>query len=168
LCGGRQGCPISPVLFNISIDKVIKEWQHKIKQNVMIKNLILNTILFADDQVIVTSTEDDVQRAGNALNSVAMKYNLKIAVNKTKKMALKGNVNVRQKIVLNNNIIEQENSLIYSGYTIAVTNKNLEIKLSRFHQMCGTIRRTLNKKNKKKDTKFYKFMAVLHSLMDRK
>jgi hypothetical protein len=45
---------ISPVLFNIYIHKVIKEWQHMIKQNVMIKNLILNTILFADDQVIVT------------------------------------------------------------------------------------------------------------------
>jgi hypothetical protein len=41
----------------------------------MIKNLILNTILFVDDQVIVTSTEDDMQRAVNALKNVAIKYN---------------------------------------------------------------------------------------------
>jgi hypothetical protein len=58
----RQGCPLSPVLFNIYIDKVIKELQHMIKQSVMMKNLILNTILFADDQVTVTSTEDDMYR----------------------------------------------------------------------------------------------------------
>jgi hypothetical protein len=64
-----------------------------------------------------------------------------------KMMALKGKVNVRSKIVLNNHIIEQVNSFIYLGYTIAVTNdKDLEIKLNRFHQMCGTIRRMLNKK----------------------
>jgi hypothetical protein len=106
-----------------------------IKQNAMM-NLILNTILFADDQVIVTSIEDDMQRAVYALNNVAMKYNLKISVNKTKTMALKGKVNVKSKIVLNNHIIEQVNSFSYLGYTIAVTNnKDLEVTLNRFHQM---------------------------------
>jgi hypothetical protein len=65
-------------------------------------------------------------------------------------MALKGKVNVRSKIVLNNHIIEQENSFNYLGYTIAVTNnKDLEIKLNRFHQMCGTVRITLNRKTRK-------------------
>jgi hypothetical protein len=99
-----------------------------IKQNVMMKNLILNTILFPDNQVIVTSTEDDMQRAVYALNNV--KFNLKILVNKTKMMALKGKVNVRSKIVLNNHIIEQVNSFNYLGYTIAVTNnKDLETKI---------------------------------------
>jgi hypothetical protein len=65
-------------------------------------------------------------------------------------MALKGKVNVRSKIVLNNNIIEQVNSFSYLGYTIAVTNnKDLEIKLNTFHQMCGATRRTLNKNQEK-------------------
>jgi hypothetical protein len=120
--GVCQRCPLLPVLFNIYIDKVIKEWQHMIKQNVMMKNLILNTILFVDDQVIVARTEDDMQRAVYALNNVAIKYNLKISVNKTKTMVLKGKVNVRPQIVLNNHIIEQVNSFNYLGYTIAVTN----------------------------------------------
>jgi hypothetical protein len=86
---------------------------YMIKQNVMMKNLILNTILFADDQVIVTSTEHDMQRAVYALNNVAIKYNLKISVNEIKTMALKGKVNVRSKIMLNNHIIEQVNSFNY-------------------------------------------------------
>jgi hypothetical protein len=41
-------------------------------------------------------------------------------------MALKGKVNVRSKIALNNRIIEQVNSLNYLGKTIPVTdNKDL-------------------------------------------
>jgi hypothetical protein len=43
-------------------------------------------------------------------------------VEKAKKMALKGKVNVRSKIVLNHHIIEQVNSLDYLGFSIAVTN----------------------------------------------
>jgi hypothetical protein len=122
----------------------------------MMKNLILNTILFVDDQVIVTSTEDDMQRAVNALKNVAIKYNLKISVNKTKTMALKGKVNVRLKVVLNNNVIEQVNSLNYLGYTVAVTNnRDLETELNRCHQMCGTTRRTLDKKTKDKILRSY-------------
>jgi hypothetical protein len=40
-------------------------------------------------------------------------------------MALKGKLNVRSKIVLNNYIIEQVNSFNYLGHTIAVTNNKL-------------------------------------------
>jgi hypothetical protein len=69
-------------------------------------------------------------------------------------MALKGKVNVISQTVLNNNVIEQVNRFNYLGYTIAVTNnKDLEIKLNKFHEMCGATRRTLNKqKNKKRHT----------------
>jgi hypothetical protein len=39
-----------------------------IKSNILAKDLILNTILFADEQVIVASTEDELQRAAYTLN----------------------------------------------------------------------------------------------------
>jgi hypothetical protein len=116
----------------------------------MCNYLQVNTILFSDDQMIVTSTEDDMHRAVYALNNVAIKYNFQISVNKTKTMVLKGKVNMRPKIVLNNHTIEEVNSFNYLGYTIAITsNKDLEIKLNRFHQMCGTIRRIVNNKKEK-------------------
>jgi hypothetical protein len=46
----------------IYIDRVIKDWLQVIKQNILAKDLILNTVLFTDDQVIVTSMEDELQR----------------------------------------------------------------------------------------------------------
>jgi hypothetical protein len=39
------------------------------KQNILVKGLILNTILFADDQVIVASTENELQRAAYKQNN---------------------------------------------------------------------------------------------------
>jgi hypothetical protein len=78
-----------------------------IKQNILAKNLTPNTVLFMDDQVLMQSTEVELQRAACTLNNMAIKYNLKIYLNKTKAMALKGKMNVSTKVVINNIILEQ-------------------------------------------------------------
>jgi hypothetical protein len=79
------------------------------------KDIILNTVLFGDDKVIMASTEVELQSATYALNSTAIKYNLKISVDKTQAVAMKGKKDVRTKIVINSNIIEQINSVKYVG-----------------------------------------------------
>jgi hypothetical protein len=80
----------------------------------------------------------------------------------TKAMAVKGKMNVRSKIVINSNIMEQLNSFNYVRYTITVSNsRDLEIKMNRFNQMCSTIHRTLNiKARKERQIKFYKAVTV--------
>jgi hypothetical protein len=45
-------------------------------------------------------------------HNTANKYNLKISVNKTKAMAVKGKLNVRNKLMSNNNIIERVNTRV--------------------------------------------------------
>jgi hypothetical protein len=65
-------------------------------------------------------------------------------------MAMKGEMNVRTKTVINNNITEQLISFNYLGYTRTVTNNtDLDIKMNRINQMCSTIRRTLVQKTRK-------------------
>ena len=62
--GVRQGCSFSPTSFNIYLDEIITKWQNQditgIKQ--------LSTLLFADDQVIIADTEDNLQKAAYKLN----------------------------------------------------------------------------------------------------
>jgi len=54
------------------------------------RNLYLNTLLFADDQVIIQDSEEKLQKSVYILNQMNKDYNLKISMDKTKIMAFKG------------------------------------------------------------------------------
>ena len=60
--GVRQGCGLSPVLFNIYINKIIQEFKTVIKKGIQLNNRkLVNTILYADDQILMATSEDDLQ-----------------------------------------------------------------------------------------------------------
>jgi hypothetical protein len=77
-------------------------------------------------------------------------------------MAMKGEMNVRIKIVISSHITEEENSYKYLEYSITITrNRDLEIKMNTFNQISCTERRTLNNKIRKNThTKLYKTIVI--------
>jgi hypothetical protein len=106
----RQGCPLLPVLFHICLDEIITNWYEEDKRISTSKNQQLLTLLFADDQVVISNTEDDLQKAACKFNQVITEHGLTISVQKTKLMAFKGGDPVRSKTVIDNTIVEQVNS----------------------------------------------------------
>ena len=59
--GVRQGCPLLSTLFNIYLDEIITKWQNQDITGIKLsKNQELTTLLFADDQVIIADTEDNL------------------------------------------------------------------------------------------------------------
>jgi hypothetical protein len=79
----------------------------------------MSTLLFADDQVTIADTEDNLQEAVHILNWLITEYGLTISVQKTKSMAFKGGDPARTKIVTDNKIIEQVKSFDYLGNMIS-------------------------------------------------
>ena len=80
----RQGCQLSPVLFNLYLDEAIRIWLQKLKTSKYFKELIFNTLLFADDQIIISDTEDNLQKAVYLIHSISKEYNLEIAKKRRK------------------------------------------------------------------------------------
>jgi len=61
--GVHQDCPLSPTMFNKYFDEIIIKWQKQdITEIKLSKNQQLST-LFADDQVVIADTEDNLQKA---------------------------------------------------------------------------------------------------------
>jgi len=121
--GVRQGCGLSLVLFNIYIyiNKNIQEFKRVMKKGIQLNNRkLVNTILYADDQILIATSEDELQTLAYHLNLRARKYIMTISSTKTKSMAMWGNHIQRVKIVINDNIIEQVIDFKYLGYYIRI------------------------------------------------
>ena len=59
--GVRLGCGLSPVLFNIYINKIIQEFKIVTKKGIQLNRNVVNTILYADDHILMATSEDELQ-----------------------------------------------------------------------------------------------------------
>lgn len=163
--GVRQGCTLSPTLFNIYINDLIQKWKILVNPGIKVNfNTSVNILLYADDVVIIQNNEDDLQRSLYYLNIISQEYDFIISTEKTKILAFWGKSQIRSKIILEGRSLEQVENFNYLGCDINTRNTSeddVNKKVSKFQMMCGTIHRTLKNKTRK-DTriKFYKTMAT--------
>jgi DNA-binding sugar fermentation-stimulating protein len=83
----------------------------------------VNTILYAGYQILMATSEDDLQTMAYHLNLIARKYEMTISSTKTKSMAICVNSTQRVKIVININSIEQVTNL----HTWGTVYQNLKV-----------------------------------------
>jgi len=80
---------------------------------------LLDISLYADDQILITTSEDDLQTMAYHLILIARKYKMTISNTKTKSIAMWENHIQKVKIVINKNIIEQVTDFKYLEYRIS-------------------------------------------------
>ena len=104
------------------------------------KNQPMLMLLFANDQVIIPNTEDNLQKAAYKLNKIIPEHGLTIPVQKTKLMAFRGQDPVRSKIVIDNKNIEEVNSFNNLGHLICYEQETeTDNKLNYYLKITGII-----------------------------
>jgi len=127
---------------------------------VLKRNLNLNTLPFADDQVIIQNSEDRLQKSVYILNQVSEDYNLKISTDKTKIVAFKGIHLIFSKIEIDGSILRQVKQLNYLGCELSLEGKpDFDKKINKSLRICGTSRKHLNKTRTNPQMKLYKAVA---------
>jgi len=128
-------------------NKIMQEFKIVIKKGIQQNNRkLVNTILYADDQILMATSEDELQTIAYHLNLIARKYKMAISSTKTKSMAMCGNYIQRVKIVINDNIIEQVTDFKYPVCRISEYKSDLEDKLQTYNKINGAIRRHFENK----------------------
>ena len=110
--GVRQGCCLSPLLFIIFMDKIIK--QAELKGNVEVGEVIMKILAYADDLILLAENVRDLQGGVDSLNAACEEYGMKISVGKTKVMHV-GKSRKDIACSLNGEILEQVSEFKYLG-----------------------------------------------------
>ena len=112
--GVRQGCLMSPLLFSLYVEEMMKEAMIDLDEGVQVGGNWLKDVRFADDQGMVASTEQGLQLILDKLNESAKQYDMKINVKKTKVMKISKNGGTMN-IMIDDQNVEQVNKFKYLG-----------------------------------------------------
>ena len=84
--GLRQGCSLSPILFLICMDRIVKKSESC--GGVEIGDCTIQRLLFAEDLVLLDSTQNGIQQALYRFSNACFVAGMKISTTKTKTMRL--------------------------------------------------------------------------------
>jgi hypothetical protein len=131
--GLRQDCSLSPLLFNIYIERALEEWKRSCQgMGVAAKDRYLFTLNFADDQVVIAQDHFDLEFMVRRLRTIYESWGLTLNYKKTEHLAI--NSNEKNNLALEEGIqIKQVSHSKYLGTVIYKTdgigkdeiNKNL-------------------------------------------
>src|SRR5213082_3284109 len=118
--GVRQGCVISPLLFNLYSEFMINEAMDTV-EGIVFNGVNITNLRYADDAVLITDKRKKLQKMVNRLNETCKEYGMEINVKKTKVMVLGGTDEQRKRhraVRLGEAPLEQVTRFKYLGSSI--------------------------------------------------
>lgn len=119
LRGVRQGCILSPILFNLYSEHIFREALDNMDEGIPINGIRLNNIRYADDTIMFADTIEGLQKLMNKITEVSSSYGLDINANKTKVIIItKEQISSNARIIVNQVRIERVTQCQYLGTCI--------------------------------------------------
>ena len=88
--GIRQGCVLSPYLFNIVAEMAMRDALHGFEGGLRLGGRLVNNLRYADDIVLIASSEKELQKLLDRIVQSGESYGLRINASKTKVMRQEG------------------------------------------------------------------------------
>ena len=114
----RQGCILSPWLFNVFIDKVTREAKGQFRSEVKLSTGDVEVLLLADDMVVMTESVEGLQSNLQVMSDVLSRWELKVNWGKTKVMRV-ARKREECEVKIEEQVIEQVNTMKYLGVLIS-------------------------------------------------
>ena len=116
--GLKQGCPLSPMLFNLYIDDVREIFENTCHP-IDLQGLNLSHFLYADDLVLISLTEDGLQNSLEKLHNYSQQKGLTISMKKSKTIIFNlGGKFIKKYFKINGNLIEPVHTFCYLGFDV--------------------------------------------------
>ena len=117
--GCRQGCILSPPLFNLYSGWLIEEALIAVNEGVKVGGELVPSIRYADDSSLMSHTETGLQRMLDSVVEHAKMYGMKINIAKTKVMKIARDRDTSLNIYINGSKLEEVTSFRYLGSLIS-------------------------------------------------
>ena len=116
--GVRQGCVLSPSLFNVYTEMIFREFDDM--PGVKLCGEYLNNLRYADDTVLIAESEEELQKLVDAVKEGSLAYGLEMNTKKTKTMIVRRDTKdgSRVNIKVDGVVLEQVESYQYLGQII--------------------------------------------------
>ena len=137
--GVRQGCPMSPLLFNLFVNDIFEVVNACDGSDISLEGSKINALMYADDLILLSESEKGLQKQIDKVGEYCEKWKLEINVKKTKVMIFnRGNKLLKRHLYFNGKAIENVKTFKYLGFTISAKNcsfaptiDNLALKANR-------------------------------------
>lgn len=131
--GVRQGCNLSPLIFNAYIEQAIKEIKEHINCGVKIQGEKVSMLRYADDIAVLSESKEDLEKMLETMEQVLESYGLKINKSKTKIMVCGNKEQAKIRIKVGNQTLEELKEFNYLGSKITKDGKSAREIKHRIH-----------------------------------
>ena len=165
--GVRQGCLLSPVLFNIFLEQILTESLHGHHSSISINGRPICNLRFADDIDLMAGTEQELQELTNRLTDRAGAYGMEVSTEKSKVMVNNTTI-TSANIYMNGQKLEEVGTFKYLWATLSKdggSTKEIKTRIALATAAMARLSRIWRGKTISFSTKFRLYKSLVVSIL---